>query len=469
MPTCRPTSCIECKRRIVDTVGCALGAFDEPPSRIARALAERVSVPGGARVLGTGQRALPELAAFANGVMARYLDGNDVFPGGGGHPSDVISAVLAAADVAGADGPAVITGIVLGYEIYGTLFRAACMRDHGLDHVFYTAVGSAVGAAKVLGLDRDRIAQAVALGVTPNLALHATRRGELSMWKGAAAGNAARNGVFAALLAAAGMTGPEKPIDGSDGVRELLGTFELGEFGGDGRPFQLPRADFKYFLSEFHSQSPITAAIELRQQIAAEDIESVIVHTYHFTWSEIGSGPEKWHPTTRESADHSLPYILAAVLIDGRFSDDIFSEARIRDARIHEMASRIAIKEDKDYSRQFPAQNSVPDRDSHQVRKRADCASRLSARAHQQSDDGRGGVGQVPDAGRAETAQGAGRAGARDHVGVRHGEGARSPVRVRPDRPLTLTTPRTFVAVLEHVRMTPSHPPSSPGLTRRSR
>jgi 2-methylcitrate dehydratase len=221
----------ECKRRIVDTVGCALGAFDEPPSRIARAVAERASVSRGARVLGTGQRALPELAAFANGVMARYLDGNDVFPGGGGHPSDVISAVLAAADLADAGGPAVITGIVLGYEIHGALFRAACMRDHGLDHVFYTAVGSAVGAAKVLGLDRDRIAQALALAVTPNIALHATRRGELSMWKGAAAGNAARNGVFAALLAAAGMTGPDKPIDGSDGVRELLGTFEFGEFG----------------------------------------------------------------------------------------------------------------------------------------------------------------------------------------------------------------------------------------------
>jgi 2-methylcitrate dehydratase len=344
----------ECKRRIVDTVGCALGAFDEPPSRIARVLAERASVPQGARVLGTGQRALPELAAFANGVMARYLDGNDVFPGGGGHPSDVISAVLAAADLAGQGGPVVITGIVLGYEIYGALFRAACMRDHGLDHVFYTAVGSAIGAAKVLGLDRDRIAQAIALAVTPNIALHTTRRGELSMWKGAAGGNAARNGIFAALLAAEGMTGPDKAIDGSDGLRELLGTFEIGEFGGMGRPFQLPRADFKYFLSEFHSQSPITAAIELRRQIAADDIEAVTVHTYHFTWSEIGSGPEKWHPTTRESADHSLPYILAAVLIDGRFSDDIFSESRIRDVRIHEMASRIAVKEDKEYSRQFP-------------------------------------------------------------------------------------------------------------------
>ena len=162
----------ECKRRLVDTVGCALGAFDDEPSRIARLLASRVEAPGGARVFGTGQPALPELATFANGVMARYLDGNDVFPGGG-HPSDVIPAVLAAVDVACADGHAAITAIVLAYEIYGHLFRAASMRDRGLDHVFYTAVASAVGAARVLGLDRTRTAQAVALAVTPDLDLGA--------------------------------------------------------------------------------------------------------------------------------------------------------------------------------------------------------------------------------------------------------------------------------------------------------
>ncbi len=344
----------ECKRRIIDSIGCALGAFDEEPPRIARALAARVEVPDGARIFGTAQRSLPELATFANGVMVRYLDGNDVFPGGGGHPSDVIPAVLAAVDVAGAGGPAVITAIVLAYEIYGGLFRAARMRDRGLDHVFYTAVASAVGAARILGLDRTRIAHAVALAVTPNIALHATRRGHLSMWKGVAAGNAARNGVFAALLAAQGMTGPDEAIDGSHGLRELLGNFELGEFGGNGRPYQLPRSDLKYFLTEFHSQSPITAAIELRRHVAIEDIEAVTVHTYWFAWSEIGSEPEKWHPTTRESADHSLPYILAAVLIDGRFSDDIFSPARIRDPRIHELADRVVVNEDPEYSRQFP-------------------------------------------------------------------------------------------------------------------
>src|SRR5260370_29292846 len=95
----------ECKRRIIDSIGCALGAFDEEPPRIARALAARVEVPDGARIFGTAQRSLPELATFANGVMVRYLDGNDVFPGGGGHPSDVIPAVLAAVDVAGAMDP----------------------------------------------------------------------------------------------------------------------------------------------------------------------------------------------------------------------------------------------------------------------------------------------------------------------------------------------------------------------------
>ena len=104
-----------CKRRVLDTLGCAIGAFEAQPSRIARALALRATVPGGASVWGTGQRTLPELAAFANGVMARYIEGNDAYLGGGGHPSDVIAPVLAAAEAAGADGRTVITAVTLAY------------------------------------------------------------------------------------------------------------------------------------------------------------------------------------------------------------------------------------------------------------------------------------------------------------------------------------------------------------------
>lgn len=344
----------ECKRRVIDTLGCALGAYHAEPSQIARSIASRARAAAGARVLGTAHRAPPELAAFANGVMARYLDGNDTYPGGGGHPSDMIAAVLAAADAAGADGRTAIAAITLGYEVYHNLFQATRMREKGMDNVFYTAVGGAAGAAKVLGLDGKQMANAVSLAITPNIALEATRRGKLSMWKGCAAGNAARNAVFAALLAAEGMTGPEQPIEDERGLYGLVGKFELAPFAGDGRPYRITQSSLKYFLSEYHSQSPITAALQLQPQVKVEDIEAVTIHTQWFTWYEIGSEPEKWHPTTRETADHSLPFIIAAVLIDGRFSDEIFSEERLGDPRIHQLADRISVKEDAEFTRQFP-------------------------------------------------------------------------------------------------------------------
>lgn len=324
------------------------------PSRIARRLALRAAAPAGARVLGTAQRTLPELAAFANGVMGRYLDGNDTFPGGGGHPSDMISGVLAAVDATDADGKTAIAAITLAYEVYHNLFQPTRMRDKGMDNVFYTAVGSAVGAAKVLGLDPARMANAVSLAVTPNLALEITRRGKLSMWKGAAAGNASRNGVFAALMAAEGMTGPGRCMEDERGLYGLVGKFELAPFAGDGGQYRITQSNLKYFLSEYHSQSPIAAALRVQPQVEVEDIQAIRIYTDRFTWYEIGSEPEKWHPTTRETADHSLPFIVAAVLIDGHFSEQIFSEERLRDQRVHRLCDKISVKEEAEFSRRFP-------------------------------------------------------------------------------------------------------------------
>ncbi len=343
-----------CKRRLIDALGCGVAAFDAPPARIARQLALRAEVPGGACVLGTTRRTLPELAAFANGVMVRYLDGNDTFPGGGGHPSDVIAAVLAATQIAGAGGRVAITAIVAAYEIYSALFRAVKLREQGLDHVFYTAVASAAGACNALALDRDRTAQAIALAVTPNIALEVTRRGALSAWKGCAAGNAARNGLFAALLAREGMTGPGQAIDGVHGLKELIGDFQIPPFLEPGGDFRIAHSNLKYFLAEYHAQGPIAAALELAHSVAPEDIERVTLHTYHFAWSETGSEPEKWRPTTRETADHSLPYMIAATLLDGSFSDAIFEPERLADERIHALSARLAVEEDPVLSARFP-------------------------------------------------------------------------------------------------------------------
>lgn len=339
--------------RLVDYVGVALGGHDAPPSAIARALAARVSVGAGARVLGTNRRTLPELAAFANGVMARYLDGNDNFPSGG-HPSDTISALLAAADQVNADGRSLIAAIVAAYEAYYCLFQSLKVRDKGFDYVIYTAGACAIGAAKLLALDPGRSAHALSLALTPNLALGATRRGHLSMWKGCAGGNAARNGVFAALLAAEGMTGPEKPVEGSHGLFELMHESEMAPLAVRPGELKVLQACTKNYLTEYHSQLPAELALELHGAIAGRPIHAIRIHTYWFTFSEIGNEPEKWHPTTRETADHSLPFIIAAVLIDGAFSDAIFSDERLVDARIHALADRIVVREDLSFSVRAP-------------------------------------------------------------------------------------------------------------------
>ena len=349
-----PDAVHEAKRRLIDTLGCMLGAYEEEPSRIARRMAVRAPAHSGARVIGSPARRLPELAAFANGVMGRYLDGNDTYPGGGGHPSDMMAAVLAAADARGTSGESIITAIVFAYEVYYTLFQATRLRDKGMDNVFYTAVGGAAGAAKLLGLTGERMANAISLAITPNIALEATRRGKLSMWKGSAAGNAARNGVFAALLAAQGMTGPEKPIEDERGLFGLTGPFELAPFGDQQHRYAVTKSSLKYFLSEYHSQSPITVALELAPRVEVEDIAAITIYTQWFTWYEIGSEPEKWHPATRETADHSLPYIIAAVLIDRAFSDEIFAAHRLRDPRIHALTDRIKVIEAPEFTRRFP-------------------------------------------------------------------------------------------------------------------
>jgi 2-methylcitrate dehydratase len=341
-----------CKRRIADTLACGIAAFDEAPSRIARALALRAEPADGAQVLGTTRRALPELAAFANATMARYLDGNDCFPGGGGHPSGVITPVLAAAQLAGASGRDAIAAIVVGYEIHRALHDSLRVMTKGFDHAFYPAVASAAAAARLLGADPAQMINALALAVTPNLALAVTRRGQLSMWKGVAEANGARNGLFAALLARAGMTGPEKAFEGALGLHHLLGPFDPGLLGR--APLAVVAADMKFFVTEYHSQGPLAAALALRRGLDVDAIVAIRIRTYEFAHKEIGSGREKWRPTTRETADHSLPYIVAAVLVDGDFSDAIFAPARFTDPRILGLADKITVAEDADFTRAFP-------------------------------------------------------------------------------------------------------------------
>jgi 2-methylcitrate dehydratase len=198
--------------------------------------------PNGATVIGTGFRTSPDLAAFVNGTTARYVEMNDVYhwPGSsGGHPSDVLMPIFAAAEHARASGRDFITAVVLGYEVYLRLSDA--VKAPGFDAANFCCMGAALGAGKMLGLDGDGLAECLSMAVVPNNALNQARTGYLSMWKAVAAGQSGRAGVFAALLAQAGMRGPHMPFEGKAGWSDHVarGPVALDTFGGPGTPFKI--------------------------------------------------------------------------------------------------------------------------------------------------------------------------------------------------------------------------------------
>lgn len=348
----------EVKRRLIDSLGCAIGAYEGEPGKIARMVCQRVRHASGASLWGTGLKTLPELAAFSNGILVRYLDYNDTYlskePG---HPSDNISAGIAVAEFAKADGKALIVSIILGYETQCRLCDAASLRSRGWDHVCYVSISSALLASKLMNMDQKGMTHAIALSLAPNIPLRQTRVGILSMWKGCAAANAARNGVFAAILAKNGMTGPAEIFEGEKGLFNLVsGPFELDieGFGGRDGDFKILDTYIKYFPSEYHSQTGIEACLELREKVRIEDIEEINIETYDACVDIIAGEEEKWRPKTRETADHSLPYCVAVALYDGKVGLEQFSEERIKDPKLWPILSKIKVKRNQEHNKQYP-------------------------------------------------------------------------------------------------------------------
>jgi 2-methylcitrate dehydratase len=347
----------ETKRRFVDAIGCGIGGYSSEPAAIARSIAADASGSPAARVLGSAALTSMEMAAFVNTVTVRFLDCNDTYISkGSGHPSDMIGACLAVADAHRRTGLDTLLAIAASYEVFTALADVIPLRDLGWDQGVFVVLGSAAGASKLLRLNAEQTAHALAIAITANIATRQTRAGELSMWKGCATAAATRAGVFAALLASKGMTGPSAAFEGRHGVWEqVTGKFEIGALGGDGTAFGIERTNLKFFPSEYHSQAPLWIALELRNKLRVEDIESIDVQTYYTAYSEIGSEPEKWNPLTRETADHSLPYLLARGLIDGYISTESFSEARMRDQSVRDLMGRIRISENQEFTREFPS------------------------------------------------------------------------------------------------------------------
>jgi 2-methylcitrate dehydratase len=355
----------EVKRRVIDSLGCALGAWNEEPCAIARKVASEFSAKRGSTVLGTNHKAPPDWAAFANGCCIRYFDYNDTYlskePA---HPSDNLAAIFAVAESIGATGREAITAAAIAYEVQCRLCDAASIRARGWDHPTYGVFSTAIASAKLMKLDPEKTRHAINIAGVNCAAFRQARVGELSHWKGVAFANAARCGVYAALLARAGMTGPAPIFEGQMGFEKQLGV----SLGNLGEKFAVPfpkakhgpaamilKTSVKYWPAEYHSQSAIEAALSLRKQILdPARIKSVTIESHDASVDIIGSEPEKWKPNTRETADHSLPYITAIALIDGEVTNKQFEPERFTDPQVWNFLETVKVKRNAELSAMYP-------------------------------------------------------------------------------------------------------------------
>jgi len=350
----------EMKARIVDALGCAIGADGEVPVAIARRTVAGLRGTGTSTLLGTRARTTPELATFVNGLMIRYLDFNDTYlskePA---HPSDNLAPCFAMAESEAAPGKEMIAAAVAAYEIQCRLCDAADIRHKGWDHVNYGLVSSCLAAAKLIGLDKRRATESVNIALGGHIAMRQVRAGELSMWKGASFSNAARNGVFAALLAREGMTGPSPIFEGEMGFfRQVSGKFSLDvrRFGGRRGNYKVNETYIKYWPAEYHAQSAIWAALEVRRHVKdLGDITSVLVETHEAGFNILGKDREKWMPKTKETADHSLPYIVGMALLHGTVDNSTYSARNLTDPKNLSFVRKISVVEDPEFTALYPA------------------------------------------------------------------------------------------------------------------
>ena len=355
----------EAKRRVIDSCGCALGAWNEEPCVIARKVASEFSAKNGSTIIGTDHKAPPDWTAFANGCCIRYFDYNDTYlskePA---HPSDNISAALAVAESVGATGPELVTAIALAYEVQCRFCDAASIRARGWDHVTYGTFSTALACARLMKLSPEKTRHATNIAGVAGAAMRQARVGELSHWKGVAFATAARHGVFSALLARAGMTGPGPIFEGQMGFEKQLGV-SLGNVGEkfavpfpkteDGPAAMILNTSIKYWPAEYHSQSAIEAALSLRKQIDhLAKVKSVTIESHDAAVDIIGSEPEKWRPATRETADHSLPYITAIALIDGEITNKQFEPERFKDPEVWKFLENVKVERNAELSAIYP-------------------------------------------------------------------------------------------------------------------
>lgn len=358
-------------RIMIDSIASLISGFESEPARICARLARSVqSRELRSTVLGYGVTTSPEMATFANGCMLRHTDFNDLGPGG--HASDTLSAILAVGEALHCAGREVLVAVTLAYEILGALASASDRANTkgkgdprfsgdyyqgGWDGPF-NGVAIAMALGKLLGLNEDQLANALSLALVPHMPMRVSRVGHLSHWKGCHSSESSKSAVWATLLAREGMTGPPHPFEGRDGLFDHVGPFELRlPMSSDGR-MVVQMMGFKRTPSEGSSQAILEVIPQIRAWTEVEDIASIQHEMPYFGWQEIAD-PPKWDPRNHETADHSLPYLIARALIDGEIYLDSFTPQKVHDPTVRQLMAKITVRPNVDWRGNSPARITV--------------------------------------------------------------------------------------------------------------
>lgn len=356
------------ERIVLDSLGCALGAAHSPSVRAARAWARRIAGSPSATLLASGEKSSALGAALVNCTMVRDLDLNDTyFSRNPAHNSDNLGVCLAVGEAESAAAADIIKSILVAFEVqmraceftYKSFFK-----ETGWDQTTLVTLASAAATGVLLKLDQPRMAHALAIaGCYPGIG--EMRVGQISMMKAASAGLAATRGIEAAYLAREGMTGPRQVFEGQRGLAKLV----LGECDWDllTAPFgdwRLPRTCLKRYPAAYIIHSSIDLALDLRREhrLAAAEIDSVTVEAFGWLLEDMVhgmGGTSRYDIDSRETADHSLPFCVAAALVDGEYGLRQLHEKRWEAPEVKALMGRMSFVHDRAMDERFP-----PDRPS---------------------------------------------------------------------------------------------------------
>ena len=353
------------KRFLLDSFGCALGGYRQHDVSIALDILGEIAGRGFATVIGSKDRVDPVSASLANALMIRCMDYNDIYwQQDPSHPSDIFPAAIACGERAKSDGQELMVGLVLGHEFEMRLCEAAFpgIRERGWHHATLTAFVSPIVAGRMLHLTGEQIQHAIGISGSRHCTLGAVTAGKLTMMKNTVDPLATQSGVFAALLAEKGYTGPEHVIDGKEGLTHVLKPeWKLGLLtSGLGESWRIAQCGMKAFPTEALTHTPISAVLDIvkSQDLQPEQVSKIQIRSLARA-ADILSDPSKYDPHTKETADHSLPYVIAAALAERQVTPAQFTIDKIMDPKIREQLKKVEVVADPEIEKVFPALQRV--------------------------------------------------------------------------------------------------------------